>query len=51
MPDKALTAELMRRVSLDQAARERLVVAMRSGRPPDLTLISSMYAVDSANTV
>lgn len=48
--DATLTSELRQRVSLDQAARERLTVALRSGHAPDATVISGMLAVDSANT-
>jgi len=50
-PDVALTAELQRRVALDQAARERLTLVLRSGRTPDTVAIYGMLAMDSANTL
>lgn len=51
LPDVALTAELQRRVALDQAARERLTLLLRSGRTPDTAAIYGMLAMDSANTL
>ena len=49
--DDALKAELLSRVATDQAARERLVVAMRAGAAPDTTLFMEMRAIDSSNAL
>lgn len=48
--DAALKAELLQRVAADQAARERMVTAMRAGSAPDSATMARLSAVDSANT-
>lgn len=48
--DETLTAELLRRVSEDQALRNQVVARLQSGSPPDSTLLARLDAVDSANT-
>lgn len=47
--DADMTTELLRRVAEDQAARERLVVAMRAGAEPDSATLANLSTVDSAN--
>src|SRR5687768_3606576 len=48
--DVGMKNELLDRVAADQAARERLVSAMRAGSAPDSATIADLSAVDSANT-
>jgi hypothetical protein len=48
--DSALLSELRQRVTLDQAARERFTLALRSGHAPDTSVVAGMIAVDAANT-
>jgi hypothetical protein len=47
--DTALTAELLRRVTADQAAREKLVTAMQAGATPDAALFHEVMTIDSSN--
>src|SRR3954469_2473827 len=48
--DAALRAELLRRVSADQAVRERVASSLRDGKQPDSALIVRMQRVDADNT-
>jgi uncharacterized protein DUF6624 len=48
--DAALRAELLRRVSADQAIRERFASSLRDGKQPDSVLIARMQRVDAENT-
>jgi hypothetical protein len=48
--DDDMKAELLQRVAADQAARERMVTAMRAGSAPDSATMASLSAADSANT-
>lgn len=48
-PDTALRAELLRRVTADQAARAQFVAALREGRH-DSALVAPVRAVDAENT-
>ncbi|MHB1299185.1 MAG: DUF6624 domain-containing protein [Gemmatimonadaceae bacterium] len=48
--DASLKSELLDRVAADQAARERMVSAMRAGGTPDSTAMAHLATVDSANT-
>ena len=47
--DDALKSELLSRVATDQAARERLVAAMRAGGAPDTALFMELRTIDSSN--
>lgn len=49
--DDTLRAELVRRVATDQAARERIVEALRAGAVPDSALFVEMRGVDSSNAL
>jgi hypothetical protein len=49
-PDTVLRAELLRRVTADQAIREQFDIALRDGRPSDSALVARMSAVDAENT-
>jgi hypothetical protein len=49
--DDALKSELLSRLATDQAARERLVEAMRAGAAPDTALFMEMRAIDSSNAL
>jgi hypothetical protein len=49
-PDTALRAELLRRVTADQAIREQFGAALRDGKQPDSALVARMSAVDAENT-
>jgi hypothetical protein len=46
----SLRRELLRRVELDQAVRQRFTAALQAGRQPDSALAADMAAVDTANT-
>lgn len=49
--DDALTAELLRRVAVDQAVRDRLVEAMQAGAAPDTGLFMELRTIDSSNAL
>jgi len=49
--DDALKSELLRRVAADQAARDRIVAAMREGSAPDTALFAEMRTIDSSNAL
>jgi hypothetical protein len=48
--NETLIAELLRRVSEDQAIRNQMTANLQSGSPPDSLLLARIGAVDSANT-
>lgn len=48
--DPSLRAELLRRVAVDQVARERFVAGLRAGGPPDSAAVTRMAAIDAENT-
>ena len=48
--DASMKTELLDRVAADQAARERMVSAMRAGGAPDSATMADLLATDSANT-
>lgn len=48
--DASMKRELLDRVAADQAARERMVSAMRAEGAPDFATIADLLAIDSANT-
>jgi hypothetical protein len=48
--NETLTAELLLRVSEDQAIRNQMTANLQSGSPPDSLIVARIGAVDSANT-
>lgn len=45
-----MKSELLERLAADQAARDRMITAMRAGGPPDSAILADLAAVDSSNT-